>query len=129
MNWDLSRRSRNLLLATLVWLGCLLCWFAITAFIGGELDASVLVPSIVSGLVVSAVVSQLCTRWNKRHAAVIGLLLGIMPSAVGLFIGHFSAKGIDASIGWIVLSLWVMIPNGAGGALAGVACAQRSSST
>ena len=117
------RNLRNFVFATLVWEACLACWSAITLLLGTELDASVLVPSVITGLMVSAAVSLFCPRCNKVRAIILGLLIGVVPCALGLLKGFMSAKGyIDAPVMWVGFGLWLLVPSCAGGALGAWAC-------
>jgi|SRR5579859_2483932 len=122
------RRARNLPLAFGIWPLCFSLWAAGTALAGSELDSSVLIPSCIVGAIVSAAVSQLSTGWKKVRAGIFGLLIGAMPSAIGLLLAVFSVKGVDAPIMLLAFSLWLMVPNAIGGALAGLACAQSAPS-
>jgi hypothetical protein len=106
-----------------VWLICVLIWSALTALIGG-IDSSVLLPAFITGVIVIAAVSQICSRWNRPRASVTGLGIGLIPTLIGLLIGFLSPKTVDASVAWMVLSLWLIVPNGLIGAIGGFAASR-----
>ena len=118
----MKKRVRNLAAVGIVWLVCLLAWSGFSAWLGDGIDSSVLVPAVFTGLLVMAVISQVSRTQNKLRASLTGLGIGLIPTLVGLVIGLISPKTVDAAAGWIALSLWLVVPNGVGGAIGGLTC-------
>jgi hypothetical protein len=81
--------------------------------------------AFATGVLVVLFVSQVCRRWDRPRASLVGFGIGFIPSLVGLLIGFLSPKTVDASAGWMALSLWLVFPNGISGAIGGYSVSRR----
>jgi hypothetical protein len=112
---------KRLFLGFAVWQACLVAAAAVTVLMGSEVDASVLVPGALAGVAVAAVVTLSVRRLTRTAAAISGFAIGLLPSIVGTIYGwFFLPKTVDATAGWLGLSLWLAAPSALGGALCGV---------
>ena len=112
---------KRLLLGVAVWQACLVAAAVVTVLMGSEVDASVLIPCALVGVTVAAVVTLSVRRLTRTAAAISGFAIGLLPSIMGTIYGwFFLPKTVDATAGWLALSLWLAGPSALGGALCGV---------
>jgi hypothetical protein len=117
---------KRLLVGLAAWQACLVAAAAVTVLMGSGVDASVLVPTALAGVVVAAVVTLSVRRLTRITATISGFAIGLLPSIAGIIYGwFFLPKTIDASEGWFALSLWLAAPSALGGALCGVFCSHN----
>ena len=79
---------------------------------------------VVLGLVVVGLVAWLCRRFPKIGGAVVGLMCGLLPSA--LFLAHalvVARQNLYVVVGNYAGTVILAVPGGLAVALAGIICA------
>jgi len=75
------------------------------------------------GLVLVGVVALLCPRFGKIGGAVVGLVCGLLPSALILALALIVARhNLAEGVGTYAVAACVAVPSGIGGGLAGIIC-------
>lgn len=121
---------RTFFLGLAAWQACLGAAAGVTVVLGSEVDASVLVPCALAGVVVTAATAVTVRRLTRSVASIVGFLVGLAPSTAGIVWGWFLAeKGIDSTVGWLALSLWLSVPSAVGGALCGFISSRAQQTT
>jgi hypothetical protein len=117
--------QRHPLVAAFIWQVCVLGSFvAASASIGLIWSRGTLVTIVVLGLVVVGLVAWLCRRFRKIGGAVVGLMCGLLPSA--LFLTHalvVARQNLYVAVGNYAGTVILAVPGGLAVALAGIICA------
>jgi hypothetical protein len=117
--------QRHPLVAAFIWQVCVLGSFvAASASVGLIWSRGTLVTIVVLGLVVVGLVAWLCRRFRKIGGAVVGLMCGLLPSA--LFLTHalvVARQNLYVAVGNYAGTVILAVPGGLAVALAGIICA------